>query len=58
MTEQGEWDACGQPTTQSAPPPPPPQLMSPMTGKSKPLGVPVTQNMASLLSTILEQMDD
>ena len=32
--------------------------MSPMMDKPKPLGVPVTQNMTSLLSDILEQIDD
>ena len=54
MAEQGEWEVCGQPTTQSALP----QLLSPVLGKTKPLGVLVTQSMATLLSAILEQTDD
>ena len=32
--------------------------MSPVISKLKPLGVPVTQNMANVLSAILQQMDD
>ena len=54
MEEHGEWEVCGLLTTQSALP----HVMSPAMGKSKPLGIPVTQNMASLLSAILEQTDD
>ena len=32
--------------------------MSPVVSRPKPLGVPVTQNMANLLTAILQQTDD
>ena len=41
-----EWEVCGLPATESALP----QLMSPITVKTKPLGVSITQTMVSLVS--------
>ena len=54
MAEQGEWVECVQPSAQSALP----QLMSNMVAKSGGLGVPVTQTIANLLTTIMEHKDD